>query len=84
MPTYVYEVISTGEQFEVIQSIHDHHLTHHPETGQPVQRVYVPAYLGIKHTPGSTKQLLSNESLAKAGFQKYEKDKLTGAYNKVV
>ena len=44
MPLYQYEVInrrdSPGEQFELFQSMADEPLTKHPETGQPIRRVF--------------------------------------------
>lgn len=44
MPLYVYEVIhknkKNGRRFEVMQGFSDAPLTHDPETGEPVQRVY--------------------------------------------
>lgn len=83
MPIYVYEVRSTGEQFEVHQSMKDDALTQHPETGEAVRRVILPPNLGIKHTVGREKTMLSNENVEKAGFTKYERDKVTGKYNKV-
>ena len=44
MPTYVYETIPESDnekpvQFEVEQRITEKPLTHHPDTGQPVQRL---------------------------------------------
>jgi len=43
MPIYVYEVIKAngkpGEQFEIMQGIHDKPLKKHPETGKPIKRV---------------------------------------------
>jgi predicted nucleic acid-binding Zn ribbon protein len=83
MPVYVYENTRTGEQFECVQSMQDPALTTHPENGDPVRRVILAPNLGIKHTPGREKKLTSNEQVAKAGFTKYEKDKLTGKYNRV-
>jgi predicted nucleic acid-binding Zn ribbon protein len=46
MTTYVYQIIpqKEGEEpeyFEIQQSMRDAPLTHHPETGRPVQRVIV-------------------------------------------
>ncbi|QYY34777.1 hypothetical protein [Ruficoccus sp. ZRK36] len=58
-------------------------LTHHPQSGEPVRRVYLPPNLASKYTPGSTKNKLANENVEKAGFTKYERDKLTGTYHKV-
>lgn len=83
MPVYVYEVLASGERFEIVQSMRDPSLTHHPETGEPVRRVILPPNLGLKHPAGTEKQRLSNDNVAKAGFTKYEKDKLTGKYNRV-
>ena len=83
MPIYVYEILSTGEQFECHQSMQDPALAVHPETGDPVRRVILPPNLGMKYTPGKEKRLLSNESVEKSGFTKYEKDKVTGKYNRV-
>tara|TARA_B100001248_G_scaffold262669_1_gene260619 strand:- start:11620 stop:11934 length:315 start_codon:yes stop_codon:yes gene_type:complete len=88
MPTYVYQIINPdgteGDCFEVVQSISEASLTEHPETGQPVRKVFLPPNLGTKHTEGKTKDLLSNENIAKSGLAKYEKDKLTGTYHKVL
>jgi len=83
MPIYVYEVLETGEHFECHQSMREDPLTHHPETKQPMRRVILAPNLGVKHTAGREKKLTSNESIEKAGFTKYEKDKLTGKYNRV-
>lgn len=86
MPTYVYQVVESdgndGEIFEVIQHMSDDPLTRHPETGQPVRRVYLPPNLGTKHTPGKAKATLDNRHVERAGFTKYEKDKQTGRYHR--
>lgn len=43
MPTYIYTTVPKGRkapiQFEVIQSMKDDPLTHHPETGEPIRRI---------------------------------------------
>ncbi len=87
MPIYVYQVINEddteGESFELEQSMQEAALTKHPVTGQPVQRVYQPPNISSKHTPGKTKTLIDNKNVEKAGFTKYERDKLTGRYHKV-
>jgi predicted nucleic acid-binding Zn ribbon protein len=86
MPVYVYEVIQPGgggERFEIQQSMQDAPLRQHPETGQPVRRVFLPPNLATRHTPGATSRLLDNRNIEKAGFTKYEKDKLTGRYHRV-
>ena len=42
MATYTYEVIETGEVFEVTQSMNDDALVEHPTLG-PVRRIIAPA-----------------------------------------
>lgn len=87
MPLYVYEIINKdgtdGETFEILQSLSENPLTHHPVTGEPVRRILQPANIISKYTPGSTKKKLENKNVEKAGFAKYERDKLTGTYHKV-
>jgi predicted nucleic acid-binding Zn ribbon protein len=87
MPIYVYESIkpdgSTGERFEIHQSMKDDALTTHPETGEPVRRVFLPPNLTTRYTPGQTKGRLENKKLESAGFTKYEKDKVSGKYHRV-
>jgi predicted nucleic acid-binding Zn ribbon protein len=87
MPTYLYcEVLddgSDGETIEVVQSIHEPALTVHPETGRKLRRIYCAPNLATRYTTQAQKSNLSNERLEKLGFTKYEKDKLTGTYNKV-
>jgi hypothetical protein len=87
MPIYIYEEIqddgSEGDCFEIQQSIHDAPLTHHPETGNPVRKVFLAPNLGSKHSPNTTKNRLDNKNLDRLGFTKYQKDKLTGDYYRV-
>ncbi|MCC5804863.1 MAG: hypothetical protein JJU00_00925 [Opitutales bacterium] len=87
MPIYVYEVVdkdgSAGERFEVAQSMADPALRQHPETGAPVRRVIQAPNIASKHTPGQTAARLDNRNVEKAGFTKYERDKLTGTYHRV-
>ena len=84
MPIYVYEVIqpdgSPGSRFEIQQSMKDDPLEKHPESGEPVRRVLLPPNLASKYTPEQTKKKLDNKNLEKAGFTKYERDKLTIEY----
>lgn len=88
MPIYIYEVVredgKDGEIFEYEQSMKESPLKVHPETGEPVKRVYLPPNLAYKHTPGKVKNLTSNENVEKAGFTKYVKDKVSGKYYKEV
>jgi predicted nucleic acid-binding Zn ribbon protein len=87
MPVYVYEILqadgTAGKQFEVHQSISEPALIHDPETGQPVRRVLCPPFICSRHTAGATRSKLDNKRLEKAGFTKYEKDRLTGTYHRV-
>ncbi|MFP4283904.1 MAG: FmdB family zinc ribbon protein [Opitutales bacterium] len=87
MPVYVYEVVDSsgksGERFEIVQSMRDAALTHHPDTGAPVRRVLFPPNLSTKYPPGATASKLDNRNVEAKGFTKYEKDKLTGRYHKV-
>jgi len=86
MPIYVYKTISKeGDQatfFEIQQSMKEAPLTHHPETGEPVRRVYQPPNLSVRYTPGDFKKKTEKGKLEKHGFTRYEKDKLTGRYHK--
>lgn len=86
MPIYIYQVVredgKEGDTFELEQSMKEAPLTSHPETGEPVKRVYLPPNLAYKHTTGRVKNLTSNENVEKAGFTKYRRDKLTGRYFK--
>ena len=87
MPIYVYETVkedgSAGERFEIHQSMKDEALTTHPETGEKVRRVFLPPNLATRYTPGQTQKKLDNKTLEKAGFTKYEKDKVSGKYHRV-
>jgi predicted nucleic acid-binding Zn ribbon protein len=78
MPIYVYEVInedgSPGEQFEIMQRVSDPPLTSHPETGQPVQRVIQPPFIGGQWSESSMhKSVNDDKKLDRLGFTKYVK-----------
>lgn len=87
MPIYVYEEVlddgRPGERFEIQHGMDKPPLEKHPETGVPVRRVFLPPNLSSRYSPGQTKSRLGNSNLEKAGFTKYEKDKLTGQYHRV-
>jgi predicted nucleic acid-binding Zn ribbon protein len=83
MPVYVYETLDGATRFELEQSMREAPLTAHPETGEPVRRVILPPHLGLKHTAGRERHMLDNKQIEKAGFTKYERDKLTGTYHRV-
>ncbi len=86
MPIYVYQVIGPdggeGECFEIEQSMKDEALTKHPRTGEPVRRVYQTPNLATRYTPGATRNKLETKNVERAGFTKYERDKLTGQYHR--
>jgi predicted nucleic acid-binding Zn ribbon protein len=87
MPTYVYEVLledgTAGEQFEVVEKMSDEPLTVHPETGQPVRRVFLPFSVAGKHGSSADKNLADDSKLEKLGFTKYVKSD-EGKYDKVI
>ena len=88
MPTYVYEVIGDsgepGERFEIVQAMADEPLTQHPETGQPVRRVFLPPAIAGKFSPMKTDAALKDDKkLERMGFTKYVKAG-DGKYEKVV
>jgi len=86
MPTYVYQEIlpdgSDGEAFEYIQRMSDAALKTHPVTGNAVRKVFHAPNVSTQYTEGSTQKKLSDENIEKHGFTRYEKDKVTGRYNK--
>ena len=73
MPVYVYRIVrsktSSGdtadETFEVTQSMHDAALTHHPETGEPVERVPTAPHIASGR--------LGDAHIANAGMTKYKR-----------
>ncbi len=78
MPNYIYEVINEngepGERFEVEQRMTDDLLTCHPETGQPVRRVFLsPGIVGRKSSRSPEKTINDDTKLGKLGFTKYVK-----------
>ncbi len=87
MPLYLYEVVledgSGGEQFEVFQKMEDPPLSHHPETGQPVRRVFAAPNAPRTWTDLHARAAVSDKNLAAKGFTKYVKTD-AGTYEKVV
>ena len=77
MPLYLYEVVnadgSAGEAFEVLQPMSDPPLTAHPETGEPVRRVFGAPSAPRGWTDSQGKAKLSDNKLASLGFTKYVK-----------
>lgn len=77
MPIYLYEVVlpdgSGGEQFEVFQKMSDDPLTRHPQTGEPVRRVFTEPNAPRAWTDRHAAAALSDKNLAAKGFTKYVK-----------
>ena len=76
MPTYIYEVINedgvAGERFEVVQKMTDSPLTQHPQTGQKVRRVFLPARIAGSTSPMQMERALADDKkLERLGFTKY-------------
>jgi len=78
MPIYVYEVITgddtPGLQFELFQLMADPPLTKHPETGEPVRRVFFAPAVGGKWSDSAmAKSTADDKKLDRMGFTKYVK-----------
>ena len=77
MPLYVYEVVlpdgTGGEPFEALQSMSEAALTAHPETGEPVRRVFGTPNAPRAWTDSQAKSKTSDRNLAAHGFTKYVK-----------
>jgi hypothetical protein len=85
MPLYVYEIIqpdgSPGEQFEVLQSMSEAAFTVHPDSGEPVRRVFGTPNAPRAWTDSQGKAKISDSNLASKGFTKYVKSG-DGSYEK--
>jgi hypothetical protein len=85
MPYYLYEVVlpdgSGGEQFEVFQRMSEESLAAHPETGEPVRRVFTEPSAPRAWTDAQGKAAVSDKNLASKGFTKYVKTG-NGTYEK--
>ncbi|OIO60429.1 MAG: hypothetical protein COZ46_07560 [Verrucomicrobia bacterium CG_4_10_14_3_um_filter_43_23] len=88
MPIYLYQIVhddgSLGDIIEIEHHMDRGPLTKDPWTGQCIRKVYTAPNIASKHTPGKTRTLLDNKNIENAGFTKYERDKLTGKYNRIV
>ena len=75
MHVYTYQVIEDGgkegKTFEVIHGMNDPPLKVHPETGQPVRRVYNAPHIAGFGNERQAKQTISDANLEKHGFTKY-------------
>jgi hypothetical protein len=83
----VYEVVlegdRAGERFEVVQKMTDEPLRVHPETGQPVRRVFLPFGVAGVRSSNAEKNLADDRKLERLGFTKYVKSD-DGKYDKVI
>ncbi len=86
MPLRRYIVIkpdgAEGQEFEVDLPPDAPDFTQHPVTKEPCRRVLESPTLTTKYGEGAMKQGLSDQHLARAGFQKLEKDG-QGGWNKI-
>ena len=75
MPVYTYQIInedgSEGDTFEIVHGMNDPPLTMHPETGQPVRRVFTAPNIAGWANARKSKEMLSDSNLEKHGFTKY-------------
>ena len=76
MPIYVYvtcpeKETEVPERFEVVQSMSEPALTHHPVTGDPVRRV-IAAPVVLRNT-SIGKDVMGDQNLKRNGFSRYEK-----------
>ena len=86
MPLYDYEAItddgSPGERFELFQPMSESPLTLHPETGQPIRRVFsAPAIGGQWSDSAMARNMADDKKLDRLGFTKYVKSG-DGTYEK--
>ena len=85
MPIYVYEIVlpdgSGGDQFEVLQGLSEAPLTTHPDTGEPVRKVFGTPNAPRAWTDSHAKSKTSDKNLGAKGFTKYVKSG-DGTYEK--
>lgn len=86
MPTYTYqEYLPDGRKgalFEYIQSMSEPALKTHPQSGNPVRKVFNPPNVAHQYSDRSLQTGLNSEQIEKGGFSRYERDPLTGRYHK--
>ena len=75
MPTYRYQIVredgSEGPVFEFVHGMNEPPLTEHPETGEPVVRVFSAPHVAGRYNERVEKQSMSNKNLERLGFTKY-------------
>lgn len=84
MPIYRYEVLDEDDQtvdvYEAEQGFADAPLKHHPITGERLRKVVNAPNLNLRYADWRGK--IDPENLARHGFTRYEKDRVTGRYHK--
>lgn len=83
MPLYLYQGLKTQAVFELAHSMHESSLAIHPETGEPLKRLYTSPHVASQHSAKAIQNSLSDKNLAEKGFTKYEKVK-TGHYQRTL
>lgn len=88
MPIYVYEEIrddgTSGEQFEIYQSMAEEPLTVHPQTGKSIRRVWQAPFIGGQWSDSAmSRSAADDRKLERLGFTKYVKSG-DGTYEKTV
>lgn len=77
MPLYTYQVIhedgSEGRVFQVMRGMNEPPLTHDPESGERVVRLYTAPNISGKYSESKTKADLSDSNLNRLGFTKYQR-----------
>lgn len=75
MPVYTYQVVhedgTEGEVFEYAHGMSEPALTEHPETGDPVVRVFHSPHIASNSNERIQKQNTSDKNLERLGFTKY-------------
>lgn len=78
MPLYTYEIVnkdgSAGEMFQVERRVSEPPLELHPETGEPVRRVFKPIHIAGPSSEIGQKARLSDNNLEKLGFTAYRRN----------
>ena len=77
MPVYTYQIIhddgTEGEMFDLVRAMSDPPLTHHPETGERVKRIFTAPNVAGRWGASASKERLSDANLERHGFTKYQR-----------
>lgn len=78
MPVYTYQIVredgTPGEMFDVVRKMSDPPLTHHPETGEPVKRIFKPTHIAGITSELHKKTHLNEKKLEQNGFTMYKRN----------